>query len=414
MFDKFTDFFQVKTRPEVEKIIDASLQPLETETVILPQALERYSTQDITAPESLPPFSRSTVDGYAVNSQDTFGASEGFPAMLRIAGSIPIGTLPETPLKRGEAMAIPTGGALPDEADAVVMVEHTESPDSEFVEIYRPVSPLENVVQAGEDIKKGNPILREGQRIRPQELGMLAALGITEVSVARKPAVGIISTGNEIVAPEETPRPGQVRDINRFTLQGLIKRSGGKAHFISLVPDDEMALRQACEEGLARNDLLLLSGGSSVGIRDLTLKVLETFPDFELLVHGIAVSPGKPTLLVKIGDKMAFGLPGHPVSAWVIAHLFVTRAVSALLGASMNPTLSWDRAIVQGNIPSAQGREDFIRSRVAGIGKEKTATPIFSKSGIISSLISANALIQIPLNSEGVYKGDEVDILMLL
>jgi molybdopterin molybdotransferase len=414
MSEKFTDFFQVKPREEVEELIESLLSPLEAETVSLAQALDRFSAESLSAPSSLPPFSRSTVDGYAVKSRDTFGASEGFPAMLKVSGTIAMGSLPEKSLKQGEAMAIPTGGALPDGADAVVMVEHTESPDPDFVEIYRPASPLENVVQAGEDIREGSPVLEKGQKIRPQELGLLAALGITRVSVTRKPIVGVISTGNEIVPPDAAPLPGQIRDVNRFLLQGLIERNGGEARFIALVPDDEATLKKACEEGLASCDLLLLSGGSSVGTRDLTLKVLESFPGFELLVHGVAVSPGKPTLLVKVGEKVVFGLPGHPVSTWVIAHLFVTKALTSLLGASESPALVWERAIVQGNIPSAQGREDFVRAKVTGKGKDKTATPIFSKSGIISSLVAANALIQIPLNSEGVYKGDEVDILMLL
>ncbi|RTZ92025.1 MAG: molybdopterin molybdenumtransferase MoeA [Deltaproteobacteria bacterium] len=414
MASRFTDFFQVKTREEVEAILIDSLKPLESETVPLPEANDRISAASLTAPESIPPFPRSTVDGYAVNSRDTFGASEGFPAMLKVSGAIPIGTLPTTPLKRGEAMEIPTGGALPQGADAVVMVEHTESPDPSIVEIYRPVSPLENVVQTGEDIREGAVVLEKGQKIRPQELGLLAALGITQVSVARKPTVGIISTGNEIVPAETSPLPGQVRDVNRFTLQGLVEQSGGEARFITLVPDDEKALKAACEAGLSNYDLLLLSGGSSVGVRDLTLKVLETFPGFSLLVHGVAVSPGKPTLVVKVGEKMVFGLPGHPVSTWVIAQLFVTRALHILLGARENSPLSWEKATLQGNIPSAQGREDFVRAKVEGKGKDKVVTPIFSKSGIISSLVAANALIRIPLNSEGVYKGEEVDILMLL
>ena len=212
----------------------------------------------------------------------------------------------------------------------------------------------------------------------------------------------------------QVPLPGQIRDVNRFLLQGLIERNGGETRFIALVPDEEAALKIACEEGLVSCDLLLLSGGSSVGTRDLTLKVLESFPGFELLVHGVAVSPGKPTLLMKVGKKVVFGLPGHPVSTWVIAHLFVTKALMSLLGVSESPALVWEQAIVQGNIPSSQGREDFIRAKITGKGKDKIATPIFSKSGIISSLVAANALIQIPLNSEGVYKGDEVDILMLL
>ena len=407
------NFFQVKTRKEVEGILASLLPPLGSEKVPLPRALNRVSAVSITAETPLPPFTRSTVDGYAVRSRDTFGASEGFPALLTIKGGISMGTLPTTPLKTGEAMVIPTGAALPEGADAVVMVEHTESPDPSLVEIYRPAAPLENVIQAGEDIQQGSLAVKQGQRIRPQEIGLLSALGITHLEVTRLPVIGIISTGNEIVPPEAQPLPGQIRDINRFTLGGLIERYGGIARFIGLVKDDENALKRACEEGLATCDLLLLSGGSSVGTRDLTLKVLETFPGFTLHVHGVAVSPGKPTIIATVGGKMVFGLPGHPVSAWVIAHLFVTHALRILLGLTQETLLQWDRARVTANIPSAQGREDFIRARLAGTGCEKTADPIFSKSGLISSLVEANALIRIPLISEGVYKGDEVDILIL-
>ncbi len=413
MSKHFTGFFNVKTRQEVEALISSTLHPLESETVPIFRSLDRISASPIRAESSLPPFSRSTVDGYAVRSQDTFGASESFPALLTLKGKIDMGTFPDVPIKTGEAMTIPTGGALPEGADAVVMVEHTESPDPTLVEIYHPVSPLENVIQAGEDIKEGNLAIRQGQRIRPQEMGLLGALGIPYVRVTKRPVVGIISTGNEIVNPEETPLPGQIRDINRFTIGGLVQKYGGETRFIGLIPDEERALKQACKEGIATCDLLLLSGGSSVGVRDLTLTVLNTLPRFTLLAHGVSISPGKPTIIAMVEGKMIFGLPGHPVSAWIIAHLLVTRAITALLGTDLNDTLRWERAKVLENIPSAQGREDFVRARVEKTGQGKNAIPIFSKSGLISSLVEANALIRIPLNSEGVYKNDEVDILML-
>ncbi len=414
MGEFFEHFFQVKSRKEVEDVITSSLRSLDTEEVPLDFLLGRVVGKTVIAPEPLPPFSRSTVDGFAVISEDTFGASEGFPALLKVVGSVSMGALPSFRIQRGEACDIPTGGALPEGADAVVMVEHTESPDPSLVEVFRPVSPLENVVRAGEDVDKGSVVLTRGQRIRPQELGLLSALGIKEVTVVKIPRVGIVSTGNEIVDPSESPRPGQIRDINRFTLKGLVERSGAQAVFVGLVPDEEAALREACQKGLEACDLLLLSGGSSVGTRDLTLKVLETFEDFELLVHGVAVSPGKPTIIARVGEKMIFGLPGHPVSTWIIAYLFVSRAIQALTGAYENPSVRWDQAIVDQNVPSAQGREDFVRAKVQGRGRAKTVTPVFSKSSVISSLVEANALIRVPLESEGVYKGEEVDILMLL
>ena len=409
----FTDFFNVRTRQEVETILETSCPSMKGEPLLLAEALYRVAAETILSPEALPPFSRSTVDGYAVHSDDTFAASEGFSALLTLAGKIPMGTVTGKSLNRGEVMAISTGGVLPEGADAVVMVEHTADRGENLIEIFRPLSPLENVVAAGEDVQKGDQILRKGQEIRPQEMGLLAALGITHVPVTAKPVVGIISTGNEIVSPETSPPPGQVRDVNRYTLNGLIQKAGGTPRFIGLVPDNETALKQACEEGLAQCDILLLSGGSSVGVRDLTLQVLQAFSGFSLLVHGVAVSPGKPTIIAKVGDKLVFGLPGHPASAWVIAHLFVSRAIRACLGFSEGTFPVWDHATVSRNIPSAQGREDFIRARLTIKGTARTVEPIFSKSGIISSLVAANALIRIPLNAEGVYKGEEVDILAI-
>jgi molybdopterin molybdotransferase len=413
MSQSFTHFFDVKTRQEVEAILQTALSSAGEESLPLLEALNRIASETIFSPEPLPPFSRSTVDGYAVHSDDTFAASEGFSALLTLVGKITMGTITKTPLKKGEVMAISTGGVLPAGADAVAMVEHTEDRGENLIEIFRPLSPLENVVGAGEDVRQGEPILRKGQKIRPQELGLLAALGITHIQVAVKPVVGIISTGNEIVAPETRPLPGQVRDVNRYTLSGLIMKAGGTSRFIDLVPDNKTVLRQTCEKGLAQCNILLLSGGSSVGVRDLTLQVLQTFPGFSLLVHGVAISPGKPTILAKIDNKLVFGLPGHPASAWVIAHLFVTKAIHAFLGLSEGAFPVWDHATVSRNIPSAQGREDFIRARLTVKGTERTIEPIFSKSGIISSLVAANALIRIPLNAEGVYKGEEVDILLI-
>ncbi|RJR25736.1 MAG: molybdopterin molybdenumtransferase MoeA [Desulfobacteraceae bacterium] len=405
-------FFKVKTSQEVLAIIDG-FHPLDEEFAAVEQGLGRVLSRDITAPEDLPAFSRSSVDGFAVRARDTFGATEAMPALCEIKGEVIMGEVPEGTLWAGTAWRIPTGGMLPEGADAVVMVEHSHLLDEKTVEITRPVSPLENVILPGDDFGKGSLVLGKGHRLRSQDLGVLAGLGILRVPVARRPRVAVISTGDEIVPIGKSPKPGQVRDINRITLSAFCINAGAEPFALGIFPDRFDAVAKAVRDGLEAADMVWISGGSSVGTRDLTLKVFETIPEFELLAHGISISPGKPTIIGKSRNKALVGLPGHVVSALVVAEIFMGRLLSRLSGESPVRTFLNQpiEAVLSRNVESAPGREDYIRVRL----KEKQgiiyAEPIFAKSGLISSLVVSDGLIRIDVNCEGLYEGEKVPVL---
>ena len=301
-----SEFFKVRTREEVwSEFQQFSL--LDSEEVHLYQGLGRVLARSIVAEENLPPFTRSTVDGYAVRARDTFGASESQPSFLEIVGEVTMGETPPFGMSNGKAARIPTGGMLPAGSDSVVMVEYTEELDQSSVAISRSVAPLENVVRPGDDFRIGQEVLQAGRRLRPQEIGLLAGLGLSGIPVRQQPRVAIISTGDEIVPIEQKPRPGELRDVNSYSLAAMSESCGGVSLQLGLAPDRFEELRHRCQQALDLADICLISGGSSVGSRDLTLEVLASFGQSEVLVHGVAISPGKPTLLVKIGEKRFLG-----------------------------------------------------------------------------------------------------------
>jgi molybdopterin molybdotransferase len=349
-------FFKVKRPDEVFKIIE-QFGPSGEETIPLVDSLGRVLRQDIISQEDLPHFARSVVDGYAVRSKDTFGASESLPALLEISGEVLMGQDSGTIVREGQAIKIPTGGMLPENADGAVMVEHCHLLDEKTLEISRAISPLENIIQPGDDFKKGAPALKKGHALRPQDVGLLAGLGQATVSVYTKPKVAIISTGDEILPINEQPQPGQVRDINRYTLGAFCRRVGADPVHMGLCPDDFEALKKRVEKGLHQAEMVWISGGSSVGTKDLTLKVFETLRDFELLVHGISISPGKPTIIGKSGSKPVIGLPGHVASALVVADVFMTPLISRLSGRSdaSKGFITAIAAVLARNIESASG-----------------------------------------------------------
>ncbi|MBU2621664.1 MAG: molybdopterin molybdotransferase MoeA, partial [Proteobacteria bacterium] len=290
------DFFKVK---DLEKVLEyASLFPVvETELLLLEKTPGRILAEEIIADIDLPGFSRSTMDGYAVRASSTFGASEENPAYLNVVGSIAMGESPSFSVEQGETARISTGGMLPKGADSVVMIEHTEILDENTIEAYKSTAPGQNVIEKGEDFAEGNIILRAGQKIRPQETGLLAAFGKEKVKVFKKPVIGIISTGDEVVPISETPHPGQIRDINTYSLSGQVIEAGGMPLTFGIVQDDYKNLLACCMEALSESDMVLISGGSSVGTRDYTIEILSDLPDSEIIVHGISISPGKPTIL---------------------------------------------------------------------------------------------------------------------
>ena len=407
-------FFKVKTPEEVFRIMD-QFSPVGEETILFEKALARVLSEDIVASEDLPGFSRSAMDGYAVRAKDTFGASESLPAFFEVIGEVAMGKICKRSVGEGQAVKISTGGMLPEGADGVVMVEYCHPLDETTLEVTRAVSPLENIIQATDDYRKGEKVLNKGQVLRPQDLGVMAGLGRLEACVYRRPKVAIISTGDEIVPANERTRAGQVRDMNRYTLTAFCQRAGAKCIHTGLCPDDFGLLKAMVVESLEKADTVWISGGSSVGTRDLTLKVLEALPDFELLVHGISISPGKPTIIGKSGTKPIIGLPGQVASALVVAEVVLTRLLSKLSGKknAFGGFQSGVEAELSRNIESAAGREDYIRVKLMSGKNSLIAEPVFGKSGLISTLAVADGLIQIAMNTEGLYRGQKVHVRLL-
>jgi molybdopterin molybdotransferase len=406
-------FFKVKTSEEVLDIIQG-FEPLGEETIALADSFGRILSRDVVSPEDLPGFHRSSMDGYAVRAKDTFGASESLPALLEATGEVAMGQVPTVAVTGGKAVRIATGGMLPEGADAVEMVEHCRLLDEDTIEVTRAVSPQENVIQPADDFKQGSTVLKKGSTLRPQDLGVMAGLGLTEVAVHTRPKVAIISTGDEIVPIAQRPRPGQVRDVNTYTLSAFCRQVGAEPLVMGLCGDSFVELRKMAVEALMRSDAVWISGGSSVGTRDLTVKVLESFDGMELLVHGISISPGKPTIIARIGSKAVFGLPGHTASAMVVAEVFLSPFVSRLSGKThfvvgQHKVLE---ARLSRNIESASGREDYIRVRLVTKGAEWIAEPLFGKSGLISTLVEADGLVRVERNVEGLYQGDVVSVVL--
>lgn len=387
---------------------------VDRECIAILKSSGRIIAADIKAEKDIPEFARSTMDGYAVCASSTFGASEANPAYLTITGSIVMGKLPPGPVRPGEAMRIPTGGMLPDGADGVVMLEHTAEIDATILEVYRSVPPAHHVIARGEDVAAGSLLIRSGTRIRPQEMGLLAALGIQRIDVFQKPKIGLISTGDEIVSIDTEPGPGQIRDINTYTLSGQIMAAGAIPVIYGIVSDDIRMLHAVCDKAMAEADMVIISGGSSVGMRDLTIDTIQRFDQSEILVHGIPISPGKPTLLARVGGKAVWGLPGHVTSAMVVFDRIVRPFIEKIGGLDPEchaPPLRI-RARLTRNVASAQGRRDYVRVRLVAKGHELTAEPILGKSGLLSTMLKAHGLIEIDRNAEGLEKGTMVPVIL--
>ena len=359
------EFFKVQTPDELYKKMD-HFKPLSFEKVVIEDSLHRILYEDVISPINLPEFQRSTVDGFALKAKDTYGASEKNPAILRVTAEIPMGQVSDIEVHEGEAVKVATGGMVLKGADAVQMVEYTECIDSYTLHVFKTISPLENVIQVGEDVKAGESVLHKGHLIRPQDLGLMAGIGKTDVFVFLRPRVGIISSGDEIVPIGIVPSPGQIRDINRYTIVSMVKEAGGIPLFLGIVKDRFNDLKEKIELGLRESDIVVITGGSSVGTLDLTREVLQVFPGTEILAHGVSIRPGKPTLLADINGKPFLGLPGHPVSAIVIFHFFGKPILKILSGLSRE--VIWHQIKVKArasrNIPSVSGREDYVRVKL--------------------------------------------------
>lgn len=408
-----TFFKAVKPQEALEMLLQVS--PVATESIRAVQARARVLAEDLYSTVDLPHFHRAAMDGYAVKAKDTFGASQSLPAYLKLAGVVEMGKAATQPLAAGEAIRISTGGMMPPQSDAVVMVEYTEEVAGPLVEIHRGVSPWQNVILIGEDIKKGEPVFRRGRRLRAHDLGALTGVGISTVPVYRKPRVGLISTGDEIVDADVEPLPGQVRNINQHSLAGLIEECGGELKDWGVVGDDRDALSEAIGAALAWGDVVLLSGGSSMGAKDIALETILSFPDAEFIFHGISIAPGKPTIFAHACGKPILGLPGYPVSALVIFDLFAAPLIRRLGGENVDALSRFARtarATLKTNVASQIGREDYIRVTLERQGGKLMATPLPSKSGAIFTLVKADGMVRIEMNQDGLEQGEEVEVIL--
>lgn len=405
----FREFYDLLPRSEALARLWPYLAPLTgVEELDLDAALGRVLADEVRSPEPLPGFARSTVDGYAVRARDTFGASESQPALLNLAGAVRMGEAATQSLRPGEAVQVPTGGALPPGSDAVVMFEYTSAAGG-ILEVVRPVAPGENALRPGEDFAEGDRLLGAGHRLRPADLGALASVGLVRVPVRRRPKVGIISTGDEVVASSERPRPGQVRDVNSHVLAGLVREAGGEPVQAGIVPDEREVLSERVRSLLPEVDLLLLSGGSSVGARDHALAVMDELGPPGVIVHGLALKPGKPTVIGVAGKQAVFGLPGHPAAAAVVFRAVVRPTLLFLLGAqsAANPQVSARLAV---NLASASGREEFIRVRLVSRPDGLWAEPVEGPSGFMSTFVKSDGFVVLPIEATGVEAGTPVTV----
>ncbi len=415
-----SEFFTVLTPADALETLFRNLPaPSAVESIATEAALDRTTAEMVVAPHDLPAFPRSTMDGYAVRARDTFGASQSLPAYLNIIGEILMGAAPAVELAGAQAVLVHTGGMLPETADAVVMVENTQPSRDGEIEVLKSVAVGENLLQVGEDYRAGAALLPAGHRLRPQDLGGLLAMGIVEIKVARAPIVGIIATGDEIVSPEKETGLGQVRDINTYTVAALVEHAGGIPKKYGIVPDDRDELENTAASALQECDAVVISAGSSVSVRDMTADVLATLGKPGVLVHGVAVKPGKPTILAVAAGKPIFGLPGNPVSAMVVADIFLVPTLYHLQGLEA-PDPRVVRARLTANVASTAGREDYVPGRFVPSNAESASNeskadqvwiePVFGKSNLIFTLVNADGAIMIPLNSNGLNRGELVDV----
>ncbi len=393
------------------------------ESIHILEANNRVLAQDVYSQEDVPNFNRSTMDGYSLNARDTFGASSSMPAYLSIVGDVLMGQTTSLRLKSGQAARISTGGMLPEDANAVVMIEHTHEIDSKTLEVQKPVGIWENTVCIGEDIKKQSLLFQAGRLIKAYEIGALAAIGKTKVDVYKRLRVGIISTGDEIVPAHALPAKGQVRDINSFIIAAKVLELGAIPEFYGIVQDKVELIHDAIKSCVDQNDVVLICGGSSVGTRDVVVDAISSMG--EILVHGVAMRPGKPTIIAQIEGKPVIGLPGHPASTTIVFLILVQQLLAHLQRTTLSPW--YLTAITSRNIPSQPGREDYIRVRIRDREARRTecemqnidnniqyiAEPIFGPSGLIRPIFEANGLVKIPIDCEGLNKGKEVRVMLM-
>lgn len=404
----------VPTRTAIEKVLPfiRRLQiPQDTERLWPGDAVGRVLAEDVVASIEVPSFTRSTVDGYAVRASDTFGASEGLPAILPIAGEVKMGK-PAGSLPAGSAVEIPTGGMLPEGADAVVMVEYTEALGDGSVAVYSPVAPGDNVIVRGEDFQPGGVIVPAGRKLRPMDVAAIAAVGVARVTVFRKLSVFVLSTGDELRPPGEVPGDGEIFDINGLALCGMIHNEMMKPVFGGIVRDDPQRIRETLKKGLESCDAAVVSGGTSAGPADVIASVIDELGEPGVLVHGLAMRPGKPTVIGVVSGKPVLGLAGHPASAMMVFEVVARPILNALAGRTLTADIQVGRvlATLTRAVSSRAGREDFIRCTLRYDGGKVFAEPVMGKSGLVTTMLKASGYFKVPLEKEGFAAGDTVEV----
>ncbi len=403
----------INAQEALKRILDTlDLTIIQAETIDIEDSYGRILAEDIYSPEDLPGFDRSTVDGYALISEDTFGAKETSPAYLQVKGDILMGVEVNIEITRGECLRVPTGGMLPSGADAVIMFEHTQRVKEDMIEVCKSLSKYENVILHDEDIKKGELVLPKGRPLRSQEVGALAGLGITRLKVYKRPTVSIISTGDEIVPATSPAKKGQVRDINSFTLDGLIRQCGAITIKQGIFMDEYEPLKAVFTKALSESDLVLISGGTSAGIKDMTARIINETGQPGVLFHGVSIKPGKPLIGGIVNHKPVFGLPGHPAAIFVSFDTFISPVLKRLSGIAVEgPPVPTLKATIAKSLSSTAGREDHIRVSLSrDTDGRYIATPILGKSGLIRTLIKADGIVVIEAHKLGMDAGQEVDV----
>jgi molybdopterin molybdotransferase len=374
------------------------------EPVPLDMALHRVLARDVTSDVDIPGFTRSVMDGYALRAADTIGASESTPAMLSLKGRVSMGAPSGLTVGPVECIYIPTGGTLPEGADAVVMIENTE-PIGEEVLVKRPVAHGENIIFYNDDFSAGEIVLSAGRRLSAQDIGVLAAAGCTEVPVVIKPRVGIISTGNELIPVTARPEPGQVRDVNTHVIASVLKDLGCIPVMYGIIRDEREPLSTTIIKAVAECNMILISGGSSKDDRDMVAGIIGELG--EVLIHGVAIAPGKPTIIGRCKNIPVIGLPGHPASAFIVLVAIGRHLITTLTGDTASQVRIM-QATLKENIPSSRGREDYIRVAV----KDGIATPLFGKSGLLNTLVQSTGIVRVPAQSEGLETGTQVEVIL--
>jgi molybdopterin molybdotransferase len=377
------------------------------------RSLGMVCAEDVVAMEDIPAFARSTVDGYAVRAEDTFGATETMPAYLNLTGEILMGEQASGIAAEDATFKIPTGGMLPEGADAVVMFEHVQVIDNRIIEVMKPVAPGENVIQPGEDIATGEVVVRRGNRLRPQDIGACAGVGVREIRVFERPVVSIISTGDEIIPAEKKPDIGQIRDTNSYVIAGMVSAAGGIPLKKGIYRDDYTAIRSAVEDAVKDSDAIAVSGGTSVGTKDMIARIIDDIGNPGILFHGVSLKPGKPMIGGVMQGIPIFGLPGHPAAVSVCFDIFIKPVLNLLSGHEDRPSYRLKgivRARLSRNVSSSSGREEHVRAMIEEREDGLWVVPILGKSGLIRTLVKADGTFMIPVNRNGIEKGEFVDV----